>query len=131
MNIIKMHKQLESFKEYQQGMSALIGIWRTMMNQTLILIIVGGNDFVNNYLLMNSSTRSRQYPLPDYVNFLISRYRRHLQKLYDLGGRRVLVTGTRPIVCAPAKLVMHCKNGECSPELQRVAALYNPQLEQR
>ncbi|KAK7374488.1 hypothetical protein VNO80_07918 [Phaseolus coccineus] len=50
--------------------------------------------------------------------------------LYDLGGRRVIVTGTGPMGCAPAELAMRGKNGECSAELQRAAALYNPQLEQ-
>jgi len=53
-----------------------------------------------------------------------------MQKLYDLGGRRVIVTGTGPMGCAPAELAMRGKNGECSAELQRAAALYNPRLEQ-
>ncbi|KAL2330040.1 hypothetical protein Fmac_017621 [Flemingia macrophylla] len=132
MNIIKMHRQLEHFKEYQERVSALIGVLRTkrLVNQALVLITVGGNDFVNNYFLVDSTARSRQYPLPDYVNFLISRYRRHLQKLYGLGARRVIVTGTGPLGCAPAELARRGKNGECSAELQRAAKLYNPQLEQ-
>ena len=57
--------------------------------------------------------------------FLIS-----LQKLYDLGARRVLVTGTGPLGCVPAELAMRNTNGGCSAELQRAAALYNPQLNQ-
>ncbi|RDX69491.1 GDSL esterase/lipase, partial [Mucuna pruriens] len=132
LNIIKMHRQLEYFKEYQQRLSALVGVRRTkrLVNQALTLITVGGNDFVNNYFLVDSTARSRQYPLPDYVNFLISRYRKHLQRLYDLGARRVIVTGTGPLGCAPAELAMRGKNGECSAELQRAASLYNPQLEQ-
>lgn len=53
-----------------------------------------------------------------------------MQRLYNLGARRVLVTGTGPLGCAPAELAMRGKNGECSADLQRAAALYNPQLEQ-
>lgn len=53
-----------------------------------------------------------------------------LQKLYDLGGRRVLVTGTGPIGCVPAELAQRSRSGECSVELQRAAALFNPQLTQ-
>lgn len=53
-----------------------------------------------------------------------------MQRLYDLGARRVLVTGTGPLGCAPAELAMRGKNGECSADLQRAASLYNPQLEQ-
>lgn len=30
--------------------------------------------------------------------------------------------------CVPAELAMRSPSGQCSPELQRAAALYNPQL---
>ena len=51
-----------------------------------------------------------------------------MQRLYDLGARRVLVTGTGPLGCVPAELALRGRNGECSAELNRAAALYNPQL---
>jgi len=52
-----------------------------------------------------------------------------MQRLYDLGARRVLVTGTGPMGCAPAELAMRGgPNGQCSVELERAASLYNPQL---
>nr|POE90535.1 isoform 2 of gdsl esterase/lipase [Quercus suber] len=53
-----------------------------------------------------------------------------MQRLYELGARRVLVTGTGPLGCVPAELAMRSRNGECSAELQRAAALFNPQLVQ-
>ena len=51
-----------------------------------------------------------------------------MQRLYDLGARRVLVTGTGPLGCVPAELALRSRNGECSAELNRAAALFNPQL---
>ncbi|KAL5837308.1 hypothetical protein ACOSQ3_014477 [Xanthoceras sorbifolium] len=51
-------------------------------------------------------------------------------RLYKLGARRVLVTGTGPMGCVPAELAMRSTNGGCPAELQRAAALYNPQLVQ-
>jgi len=53
-----------------------------------------------------------------------------LQKLYDLGARRVLVTGTGPLGCVPSELAQRGRNGQCAPDLQQAAALFNPQLEQ-
>lgn len=53
-----------------------------------------------------------------------------LQNVYDLGARRVIVTGTGPLGCVPAELAQRSRNGECSPELQQAAALFNPQLMQ-
>ncbi|KAL4370037.1 hypothetical protein HN51_014512 [Arachis hypogaea] len=130
LNIIRMYRQLDYFGEYQRRVSGQIGAARTktLVNQALVLITVGGNDFVNNYYLVPYSARSRQYSLPDYVKFLIIEYRKLLQRLYDLGARRVLVTGTGPLGCVPAELAMRGTNGGCSAELQRAASLYNPQL---
>ena len=52
------------------------------------------------------------------------------QRLYDIGARRVLVTGTGPLGCVPAELAQRSRNGQCDAELQRAAGLYNPQLVQ-
>ncbi|XP_028770709.1 GDSL esterase/lipase At5g33370-like [Neltuma alba] len=131
LNIIRMYRQLDYFREYQGRLGALIGAARarTLVNQALVLVTVGGNDFVNNYYLVPYSARSRQFSLPNYVKFLIVEFRKLLQRLYDLGARRVIVTGTGPLGCVPAELAMRSTNGGCSAELQRAAALYNPQLE--
>lgn len=51
-----------------------------------------------------------------------------MQRVYELGARRVLVTGTGPMGCVPAEIAMRGRNGQCSVELQRAASLYNPQL---
>lgn len=53
-----------------------------------------------------------------------------MQRLYELGARRVLVTGTGPLGCVPAELAQHSRAGECSAELERAASLFNPQLVQ-
>lgn len=52
------------------------------------------------------------------------------QRLYEIGARRVLVTGTGPLGCVPAELAQRSTNGDCSAELQQAAALFNPQLVQ-
>ncbi|KAK2976676.1 hypothetical protein RJ640_004277 [Escallonia rubra] len=132
VNIIRITLQLQYFQQYQQRVTALIGAEQTkqLVNRALVLITLGGNDFVNNYYLVPYSARSRQFALPDYVRYLISEYKKILKKLHGLGTRRVLVTGTGPLGCVPAELAMHSRNGECAPELQRAAALFNPQLVQ-
>jgi phospholipase/lecithinase/hemolysin len=45
-----------------------------------------------------------------------------------MGCRRVLVTGTGPLGCAPAILAQRSVDGECSTELMRAASLFNPKL---
>ncbi|KAG5575080.1 hypothetical protein H5410_055214 [Solanum commersonii] len=132
INIIRMPQQLDYFRQYQRRVSGLIGEASTqrLVNQALVLMTLGGNDFVNNYFLVPNSARSRQFSIPDYVPFLIREYRKILMNVYNLGARRVIVTGTGPLGCVPAELAQRSRNGECSPELQQAAALFNPQLMQ-
>ncbi|KAM7510113.1 hypothetical protein LguiB_008988 [Lonicera macranthoides] len=129
-NIIRMPLQLTYFQQYQKRVRALVGASQAkrIVNQALVLITLGGNDFVNNYYLVPHSVRSRQYSLKDYVPFLISEYKKILMRLYQLGARRVLVTGTGPMGCVPAELAQHSRNGKCAAELQRASSLFNPQL---
>jgi hypothetical protein len=51
-----------------------------------------------------------------------------VQRLYELGARRVVVTGTGMIGCVPAELAMHSIDGQCARELTQAADLFNPQL---
>ncbi|CAA0825737.1 GDSL esterase/lipase [Striga hermonthica] len=51
-------------------------------------------------------------------------------RLYELGARQVLVTGTGPLGCVPAELATKSRNGECAEEPQRAAAIFNPLLVQ-
>ncbi|XP_019428458.1 PREDICTED: GDSL esterase/lipase At5g33370-like isoform X2 [Lupinus angustifolius] len=130
MHIIHIYKQLKLFQHYQLRLCAHIGKEEAKkhINNALVLITLGGNDFVNNYYLVPYSARSRQFSLPDYVHYLVSEYRPILKRLHDLGARRVLVTGTGPMGCVPAEIALRSANGDCDVELQRAASLYNPQL---
>ncbi|KAG6525982.1 GDSL esterase/lipase LTL1-like isoform X1 [Zingiber officinale] len=129
-NIIRITKQLHYFEQYQQRLSSVVGpdAAGQLVNEALVLITLGGNDFVNNYYLVPFSLRSRQFSLPDYVRYLISEYKKVLMRLYELGSRRVMVTGVGPLGCVPAELALRSRNGQCDPELDRVADMYNPQL---
>lgn len=81
VNIIRIFQQLNYFKQYQQRLSRLIGEKETKkaVGDSLVLITLGGNDFVNNYYLVPFSMRSQQYSLDDYVPFVISEYKKVLQ----------------------------------------------------
>ncbi|KAL3630973.1 hypothetical protein CASFOL_023957 [Castilleja foliolosa] len=132
VNIIRIYQQLNYFEQYQQRLAQQIGQEQAkkLVNESLVLITLGGNDFVNNYYLIPYSIRSQQYALKDYVPFVISEYKKVLQRLYGLGPRRVIVTGTGPLGCVPAELAQHSRDGQCAEELQKAASLFNPQLTQ-
>ncbi|XP_040376723.1 GDSL esterase/lipase At5g33370-like [Oryza brachyantha] len=129
-NIIHIEKQIRYFEQYQDRLRALVGEEeaRKVVAGSLVLITLGGNDFVNNYYLIPYSPRSREFSLPDYIRYILSEYKQVLRHLHDLGARRVLVTGVGPIGCVPAELALHSADGRCDTELQRAADAYNPQL---
>ncbi|KAI3517826.1 hypothetical protein L1887_17046 [Cichorium endivia] len=131
-NIIRMPMQMANLEQYKRRVSNIIGPQETekLISQSLTLVTLGGNDFVNNYYLVPFSARSRQFALTDYVPYVVSEYRKILMRLYEMGLRRILVTGTGPLGCVPAELAQHSRNGECSADLQRAAGLFNPQLQQ-
>ncbi|CAL5427279.1 unnamed protein product [Camellia sinensis] len=129
-NIIRIGQQLEFFHRYQERVSALIGPAETqrLVNGGLVLIVLGGNDFVNNYFFTPYSARRLQYSLPEFSRYLISEYRKILKRLYELGARRVMVTGTGPLGCVPSSLASRSTNGQCAEEPQRATKLFNPEL---
>ncbi|XP_051140112.1 GDSL esterase/lipase At5g33370-like isoform X2 [Andrographis paniculata] len=130
VNIIRIHEQLNYFAQYKERLSEQIGKGNAdrVVAESLVLITLGGNDFVNNYYLVPFSLRSQQFSIQDYVPFVVSHYKTILQKLYNFGLRRILVTGTGPLGCVPAELALHSTNGECADIIQNAATLFNPQL---
>uniref|UniRef100_A0A1J3DDU8 GDSL esterase/lipase n=1 Tax=Noccaea caerulescens TaxID=107243 RepID=A0A1J3DDU8_NOCCA len=132
LNILRIGRQFELFQEYQERVSAIIGSDKTqqLVSGALVLMTLGGNDFVNNYFLPFSS-RGRQSSLGEFSQLLISEYKKILARLYELGARRVMVTGTGPLGCVPSQLASSGSvNGECAPEAQQAAAIFNPLLNQ-
>ncbi|KAL7589404.1 GDSL esterase/lipase At5g33370 [Lactuca sativa] len=131
-NILRMPVQLEYFREYQRRLTSLVGQKQAkdIVNRALVLVSLGGNDFVNNYYLYPFSARSLQFTVPEYVIYLMSEYRKILMTMYNLGVRRAILMGSGPLGCAPGEIVQHSLDGECAPELQAAAQIFEPQLAQ-
>ncbi|XP_027349097.1 GDSL esterase/lipase At4g28780-like [Abrus precatorius] len=130
VGILRMFQQFALFVEYQQRLSEVVGSERAkrVVNGALVLMTLGGNDFVNNYFFTPITPRSHQFSVPQFSTYLIYEYRKILMRLYELGARRVLVTGTGPLGCIPSQLAQRSSNGECVPELQQATQIFNPML---
>jgi len=77
VGILRMFQQFLLFEQYKQRLSGEVGAEEAnrIVNGALVLITLGGNDFVNNYFLIPYSARSRQFTVPQYCTYLISQYR--------------------------------------------------------
>ncbi|KAF3507783.1 hypothetical protein F2Q69_00002969 [Brassica cretica] len=99
------------------------------------LICEGGKEYKGSLLRHSADTEINVRKVIIYSFFIVHDLSIFLllissliKKLYELGVRRVLVTGTGAMGCAPAELAQHSRNGECYGALQTAAALFNPRL---
>ncbi|GLJ14998.1 hypothetical protein SUGI_0244870 [Cryptomeria japonica] len=99
-NIIRMPRQFQNFVQYKNKVVQIVGVAETdrLAAEGLMSITLGGNDY------------------------------KILRQMYNLGGRRVLVTSTGPLGCAPGVKATRSRNGECAAQLQQAASLFNSQL---
>nr|PNR51133.1 hypothetical protein PHYPA_010319 [Physcomitrium patens] len=127
---IPMSQQIEYFALVKETLTQEIGnvtVDSLFMN-SLCIIVLGSNDYINNYMLQGSVARSMFTP-DEYADLLISTYSQHILKLYNIGARKVLITSAGPLGCLPYEMwQMGIKNGECSDEVNKWVQIYNEKL---
>ncbi|KAI4320127.1 hypothetical protein MLD38_033638 [Melastoma candidum] len=83
---------------------------RTMMNATtlsqylaksLVVMVFGSNDYINNYLMPALYASSYLYTPPAFANLLLNRYTRQILALHSLGLRKFFLAGIGPLGCIP------------------------------
>ncbi|XP_077214561.1 GDSL esterase/lipase 7-like [Tasmannia lanceolata] len=96
------------------------------LSKAIFVVTTGNNDYLNNYLEPSLNT-SKGYTPKAFSHLLIKHLSRHLQKLYKLGARKMLVFQIGPIGCMPA--VMNKVNAKsCIKELNDLVSIYNRKL---
>lgn len=74
-----MSKQLELFREYKARLGRLVGKKRAqeIVTNGVFLLSMGTNDFLQNYYV--EPTRSKQYTIEKYQDFLISAMTKYIK----------------------------------------------------
>ncbi|WCJ27289.1 GDSL esterase/lipase At1g29670 [Euphorbia peplus] len=100
------------------------------LNKCLYSIVVGNNDYINNYYLPDSYNTSREYTPEQYAQVLMEDYSHHILRLYKFGARKVSLTGIAPIGCTPGAMASHERKGKlCVDSMNEAANLFNHRLE--
>lgn len=129
-SVIPLWKELQYYKEYQKKLRDYLGPSKanTTISQSLYLISLGTNDFLENYFLL--PPRSSEFSLQDYQNFLARAAEGFVRELYALGARKMSIGGLPPMGCLPlersSRLVFG--GGECVEKYNRVARDFNAKL---
>ncbi|XVF03781.1 hypothetical protein REPUB_Repub05bG0022700 [Reevesia pubescens] len=130
LSVIPFWKELEYYKEYQNKLRKYLGNDRAnqQLSESLHLISIGTNDFLENYYLL--PTRSSEYSVDEYQNFLIGIASNFIRELYKLGARKITIGGLPPMGCLPLERTTNMLHGsECIEEYNNVAKDFNKKLQ--
>ncbi|BAF12469.1 GDSL esterase/lipase At5g55050 [Oryza sativa Japonica Group] len=91
----------------------------THLAESLFSVAIGGNDIINRVLLSQLVGTQDQF-----ISSLANSLKRQLQRMYDLGTRRLLFVGAAPLGCC-LMLREQSPTKECHAEANYLSARYN------
>ncbi|CAO2840017.1 unnamed protein product [Amaranthus hypochondriacus] len=125
---ICMDKQIENHKNTIAKIGKLLG--QVSANQSLekclYSISIGSNDFIN-YFKPDDYNWSSIYNPNQFADALILQYTQQIKGLYELGARRLALSGLGRIGCIPAELEMYNAT-ECVPKINEAVDHFNSKL---
>ncbi|KAL0326404.1 UNVERIFIED_CONTAM: GDSL esterase/lipase [Sesamum radiatum] len=130
---MSMNQQVDSFartvqqlSRYFKGDGSALGNY---LSKCIFYSGLGSNDYLNNYFMTDYYSTSSEYTPRTYAASLIQDYTKQLMELYNLGARKVVVTGVGQIGCIPYQLARYDGNGSrCNEEINNAIALFNTGL---
>nr|GEX31980.1 GDSL esterase/lipase At5g45950 [Tanacetum cinerariifolium] len=98
-NVLTLSHQLKYFAHYKRNLSMNIGANKAAesINNAVFVLSMGTNDFLQNYYV--EPTRSSQYTIDQYEDYLVSLFQGYIKKMHRLGARRLAVVGVVPFGC--------------------------------
>ncbi|KVH96878.1 Lipase, GDSL, partial [Cynara cardunculus var. scolymus] len=112
--------------DFPQGVTGRFTNGRTIAD---IIVNIGSNDYINNYLMPTIYTTSHKHTPYEYATLLTRQYARQLKTLYDLGGRKIVVFGLGPVGCTPAEISIFGTDGSpCVESINDAVRQFNDKL---
>ncbi|KAK4477536.1 hypothetical protein RD792_016765 [Penstemon davidsonii] len=95
------------------------------LSRSIYVISIGSNDYINNYLEPQRYDSSKHYTPQSYAQLLINQLSIQLQRLYQLGARKVVMFEIGPIGCIPSITRTMKHIGRCHSEVNNLAVVFN------
>ncbi|KAF4402494.1 hypothetical protein G4B88_012279 [Cannabis sativa] len=128
---INFDAQIDNFANTKQDIISQIGLPATMklFEKSLFSITTGAND-LNSYVAPRPSFSKQKLVSPDkFVGSIISKLRQQLNRLYNLGARKIVVANVGPIGCMPLERDINPKvRDNCVAFPNELAQSFNAQL---
>ncbi|KAJ4707214.1 GDSL esterase/lipase [Melia azedarach] len=95
------------------------------LSKSIFIISAGSNDYMNNYL---DTLLFKHYTQQEFAQLLVHKLSFHLQRLYSLGARKIIVFEIGPIGCIPSITRKYKHKGQCVEDKNRDVSLFNNML---
>ncbi|KAJ0101911.1 hypothetical protein Patl1_04117 [Pistacia atlantica] len=131
LSVIPLWQEMDYYKEYQEKLRGYLGKEKAngILLEALYLISMGTNDFLENYYIFPS--RSKQYSVEEYRDFLLGIAKDFITELYQLGGRKIAISGLPPMGCLPLERTTKIFSGtDCVEKYNSVALDFNGKLQE-
>ncbi|GAU27683.1 hypothetical protein TSUD_126290 [Trifolium subterraneum] len=130
VDVIPLWKEVEFYKDYQKKLRANFGDMKAneIIKDSLYLISIGTNDFLENYYT-HPERRLQHLTIQQYEDFLIGLAEKFLRELYDLGARKISLSGIPPMGCLPLERAINIwGHHSCIDHYNDVALEFNAKL---
>ncbi|XP_076910295.1 GDSL esterase/lipase At1g71250-like [Bidens hawaiensis] len=100
-----------------------------LLANSIVVMVFGSNDYINNYLMPNVYATSRTYTPEAFANLLLNRYSRQVEALYSVGLRKFFLPGLGPLGCIPNQLATgQAPPGRCVDSVNQMLGPFNEGL---
>jgi hypothetical protein len=129
-DVIPLWKEVEFYKDYQKKLRATFGDKKAneIIKESLYVISIGTNDFLENYYT-HPERRIQYLTVQQYEDFLIGLAEKFLRELYNLGARKISLSGIPPMGCLPLERAINIwGRHSCVDHYNDVALEFNAKL---
>ncbi|KAG0499802.1 hypothetical protein HPP92_004493 [Vanilla planifolia] len=122
-----VNQQVLNFESNLSQLRALLGEdIRGYLARSIAIMVLGSNDYINNYLLPSLYSSSEEYTPEEFANLLINSYRRQILALHSLGLRKFLLAGIGPLGCTPNQRFWgEAQPDQCIDQVNAIVGLFN------
>ncbi|KAG6436793.1 hypothetical protein SASPL_101695 [Salvia splendens] len=128
--VISMSTQLDHLNEYVERLQSIVGEEEAVeiLSRALVIVSAGTNDFAFNFY--DFPTRRLEFTISQYQNFIHAKLQSFIKALYDVGCRKMVVSGLPPIGCLPIQMTAKSPLWRsCCQRENEEAVSYNDKLE--
>ncbi|KAI4368143.1 hypothetical protein MLD38_016735 [Melastoma candidum] len=128
--VLPVYKQLNYLLHYKVHLRKLVGrsLAEKILHNSIFVMSMGTNDFLLNYYI--DPTRSAQYTIEEYQDFLVTCMSSDIKEMYRLGARRMVIVGIPPLGCMPLVRTLAGTTG-CYENYNNVSSLFNSKISTR